>query len=211
MRVLGLAPTLVLLTALGLILGAFQPVSAQRITWLGISPDGSVIVGYALGANNVAHAFRWTQVDGIQDLGPGFAHAVSEDGTIIVGNSNGRAFIWTQATGMQDLNTLYATRLRGSTVLGVAINLSPDGRYIVGDGYHELTESREAFLLDTDSFAEGPVSDIDRNFCVDDSDLMAVLFASVMTGSGMPEDTNHDDVVDDADLLQVLFDFGEGC
>ena len=53
--------------------------------------------------------------------------------------------------------------------------------------------------------------DVDGNGCVDDADLLAVLFAFGNTGSGLPEDTNCDQVVDDADLLEVLFNFGSGC
>jgi hypothetical protein len=51
--------------------------------------------------------------------------------------------------------------------------------------------------------------DVDGDGCVDDADLLAVLFA--FGGSGGPEDTNCDGVVDDADLLNVLFNFGNGC
>jgi hypothetical protein len=53
--------------------------------------------------------------------------------------------------------------------------------------------------------------DVDGNGCVDDADLLAVLFAFGSTGSGLPEDINCDQVVDDADLLDVLFNFGSGC
>jgi hypothetical protein len=53
--------------------------------------------------------------------------------------------------------------------------------------------------------------DVDGNGCVDDADLLAVLFAFGNTGSGLAEDTNCDQVVDDADLLDVLFNFGNGC
>lgn len=52
--------------------------------------------------------------------------------------------------------------------------------------------------------------DIDRNGCVDDSDLLAVLFAFGSTGAN-PADINCDSVVDDSDLLAVLFAFGQGC
>jgi hypothetical protein len=54
--------------------------------------------------------------------------------------------------------------------------------------------------------------DVDANGCIDDADLLAVLFAFGNTGSGLGRvDTNCDGVVDDADLLQVLFHFGSGC
>jgi hypothetical protein len=52
--------------------------------------------------------------------------------------------------------------------------------------------------------------DVDGNGCVDDSDLLRVLFAFGDTGA-LPEDTNGDNRVDDADLLTVLFQFGTGC
>jgi hypothetical protein len=51
--------------------------------------------------------------------------------------------------------------------------------------------------------------DVDCNGCVDDADLLAVLFA--FGGSGGAEDLNGDGTVDDADLLKVLFAFGSGC
>jgi hypothetical protein len=54
-------------------------------------------------------------------------------------------------------------------------------------------------------------ADINRDGCVDDADLLAVLFAFGQTGSGLAEDINCDEVVDDADLLSVLFAFGSGC
>ncbi len=52
--------------------------------------------------------------------------------------------------------------------------------------------------------------DVDGSGCVDDADLLAVLFAFGATGLN-PADVNCDAVVDDADLLIVLFNFGSGC
>jgi hypothetical protein len=54
-------------------------------------------------------------------------------------------------------------------------------------------------------------ADINRDGCVDDADLLAVLFAFGQTGSNLAEDINCDEVVDDVDLLSVLFAFGSGC
>ncbi len=53
--------------------------------------------------------------------------------------------------------------------------------------------------------------DVNGDGCVDDADLLAVLFAFGSSGSDLPEDVNGDGVVDDADLLIVLFNFGSGC
>jgi len=56
-----------------------------------------------------------------------------------------------------------------------------------------------------------PNGDLDGNSCVDDADLLQVLFAFGQQGADLAADLNGDALVDDADLLQVLFAFGEGC
>lgn len=53
--------------------------------------------------------------------------------------------------------------------------------------------------------------DVNCDGCVDDSDLLAVLFAFGTTGAGLQEDLDGNGSVDDADLLEVLFNFGNGC
>jgi len=56
-----------------------------------------------------------------------------------------------------------------------------------------------------------PNGDLDGNGCVDDADLLQVLFAFGQQGADLVADLNGDAIVDDADLLQVLFAFGAGC
>jgi hypothetical protein len=56
-----------------------------------------------------------------------------------------------------------------------------------------------------------PNGDLDGNGCVDDADLLGVLFAFGQQGADLAADLNGDGIVDDADLLQVLFAFGQGC
>jgi hypothetical protein len=51
--------------------------------------------------------------------------------------------------------------------------------------------------------------DVNGDGCVDDADLLEVLFN--FGGQGGDADVNCDGVVDDADLLEVLFNFGNGC
>ncbi len=58
---------------------------------------------------------------------------------------------------------------------------------------------------------EAVPGDVDGNGCVDDADLLAVLFAFGCSSQCGAEDVNGDGVVDDADLLTVLFNFGQGC
>jgi len=207
---------------------------SQSLTWLGtlggdrswayaVSADGSVVVGKSENAAGRFHAFRWTESGGMQDLGtlPGgrysYAFAVSADGSVVVGwatNAAGydRAFRWTASGGMQDLNTTYASLLGNGSELRSAYAISPDGRYIVGRGWNAATGRYEAYLLDTGPRCTAHNGDVDGNGCVDDADLLAVLFAFGNTGSNLGRlDVNCDGVVDDADLLQVLFNFGSGC
>jgi hypothetical protein len=54
-----------------------------------------------------------------------------------------------------------------------------------------------------------PAGDVNGDGCVDDADLLSVLFA--FGSSDVDADVNEDGVVDDADLLTVLFAFGSGC
>jgi len=55
----------------------------------------------------------------------------------------------------------------------------------------------------------GIPGDVDGNLCVDDADLLIVLFN--FGNAGGQGDVNNDNIVDDADLLIVLFNFGAGC
>ncbi len=101
---------------------------------------------------------------------------------------------------------LYTVRVSPS-ITAVNSGLALDGEYTgqlpTGDGI----PGGEAVLPLRVLAVNG---DVDGNGCVDDADLLTVLFAFGNTGAH-PADTNGDDIVDDADLLTVLFNFGRGC
>jgi len=110
--------------------------SFMRSVALGVSADGSVVVGEARNAVDQYRAFRWTQATGMQDLGTlgggwSEANGVSADGSVVVGGARNaagqwRAFRWTQMTGMQDLGTL------PSFNRSTALSVSADGSVVVG-------------------------------------------------------------------------------
>jgi RHS repeat-associated protein len=53
--------------------------------------------------------------------------------------------------------------------------------------------------------------DVNGDRCVDDADLLLVLFNFGATGEDLATDITGDGIVDDADLLVLLFSFGRGC
>lgn len=116
-----------------------------------VSSDGTVVVGWSM-VDGDKQAYRWTAADGMVGLGdlPGGdffsqAWAVSADGSVVVGNSDGdvttpfggQAFVWTEATGIQAIPG--ATPTGASSALGI----SDDGDTIVG--WHYFTSSFTAF------------------------------------------------------------------
>lgn len=124
-----------------------------------VSADGSVVVGAAYNAQSQSIAFRW-QNNTMQALGTlgrqsSLATAISADGARIVGwarDEDGRrqtGFLWTPTDGMQDLNLLYAQLLSPRSSLSRPLAISPNGRYIVGQGFNGQTNQLEAFILDT--------------------------------------------------------------
>src|SRR6516162_9084816 len=117
---------------------------------VGISADGAVIIGkYFLSGSDprcqvfggCTRSFVWTAKIGAVDLGvldgrEAEAHALSGDGSLIVGEASSsiayrRAFVWTAATGMLDIGTpLFVNDPDHSR--SEAYGMSGDGSVIVG-------------------------------------------------------------------------------
>ena len=119
----------------------------------------------------------------------------------------------------------------GNQVAYYAVSTGPRGAYELENGLIMFTDGTGVKVFDPNApnpantvqtiFSPGNFQyielyeiqpgDVNRDRCVDDADLLRVLFAFGQTGSGLPEDLNGDNTVDDADLLLVLFNFGSGC
>ena len=113
---------------------------------LGVSADGSVVIGYGNSASGY-EAFRWTAGGGMVGLGdlPGgifssVANGVSADGLVVVGysssaysgSSSREAFRWTAGGGMVGLGDLPV-----AAVWSDAFDVSADGSVVVGgDSYY---------------------------------------------------------------------------
>jgi hypothetical protein len=109
-------------------------------------------------------------------------------------DASGR-FLWRLASDI-DYDALFAEPDGSLLAAGSAL--------FVGQNYYERYRRIVAVKC-------APNGDIDGSGCVDDADLLQVLFAFGQQGADLAADLNGDARVDDADLLQVLFAFGEGC
>ncbi len=124
-----------------------------RYTTRAVSADGETVIGDVSNAENTwTHAFRYTEADGLQDLGTfgapyvySTAAGVSADGQVVVGKNTTadfstrrtRAFRWTPEDGMTDLGTL------GGDSDAVAV--SRDGGTVVGYSFVPGGERYHAF------------------------------------------------------------------
>jgi probable HAF family extracellular repeat protein len=155
---------------------------------LGISPDGNVIVGIAYNSRNEAVGFR-NILQGTRRLNislgdppKGFIgvypRRTNQNGSIIVGamrqqrDGTFRAMRWTQGGRLEDLNVTYASLVGEGAYLAEALDITPDGRYIVGWGVKD--GKRQGFILDT-GVCNLP-ADVNGDGIVNDQDLLRVLF-----------------------------------
>lgn len=140
-------------------LGAIVAGGASRAT--AVSHDGSVIVGvstsFALpplgirkrAGKEMSVVFRWIEGEGMTRV----AAATSDDGwwppqtngngTVVVGTSHGRAFLWDSDSGRsRALHNMLEGVLPEGWVLEGAVDISADGRTVLGQGRSPQQESR---------------------------------------------------------------------
>jgi probable HAF family extracellular repeat protein len=109
-----------------------------------VSADGSTVAGIVLAVPIGLEAARWSQATGVERLGDlaggdfgSQAHAVSADGSVVVGDGASaagyEAFRWTAAIGMVGLGDL-----PGGEFGSYARGISSDGSTVVGGSTSEL-------------------------------------------------------------------------
>ena len=127
--------------------------------------SGTIIVGSTV-LNGVEEAFKWTETEGVVGLGhlPTYvedlvtttaAVAVTDDGSLIVGNETVAAgatgeFAWTPSGGIQPFDEYLQDEHGldlGDWTLHYLVDLTPDGRFIIGNGSHPQFGPNVAFRI----------------------------------------------------------------
>jgi len=169
------------------------------------SPDGQYL---AVGTySGFAGVYLWDVQAGAfvkRLIGLGFDEvAFTPDGQAIIARDpyTVRYWRWREMPDESNIDEHTSTLLQISEFAERAqMGVSPDGRR-----FYMAYESQGigAWRL--------PIrADVNGDGCVDDADLLTVLFNFGATGQNAA-DVNRDGTVDDADLLEVLFNFGQGC
>ena len=115
----------------------------------GVSGDGNTVTGSETGAAGLHRAFRWTESNGFEfNIAGNFTYglAVSGNGDVIVGDGDG-AFRLTDGGGLENLALIYSDLLDAGSELYDAVDISPDGLFIVGNGKNSLTGLDEGYLI----------------------------------------------------------------
>jgi hypothetical protein len=137
---------------------------------------------------------------------------ISMDGRWIVGirvSPREGVLIDTQTNTVHSMDTYFSSILCHRCSLNNPYAISKNGRYIVGVG---TKDGEPTFYLLDMIGCRAHDGDVNEDRCVDDADLLQILFSFGSSGSSLGRvDVNCDEVVDDADLLIVLFNFGSGC
>jgi len=187
-----------------------------------VSGDGAVVVGFGQGFPG-RHAYRWTEADGVQDLGtlPGGSESrawdISPDAQFIVGVSRssnndgavnpcygncGEAFVWTAPEGMVGLG-FYPGEDRWSG----AAEISADGRVVAGT-YRTLSNTNRAcrWVRDGESWTIEDLG-VDMGGPVAVSDDGSVVALGELLGAGLWREglgfTPLQDLLDDAGITPV--------
>lgn len=173
--------------------------------------DGAQRVTIAYGA--VQGDIRW-----VSNLCSGYGVAVAvnhdESAVFVTGSGGYGNGVGTMATAAYDATTgeqLWAAFYEPIDLVGWgnSIALSPDGRFLFVAGMIDYDLSVVAYR----SMSTIPDGDANADGCVDDADLLLVLFYFGLGQHccGSPLDLNDDCSVDDADILEVILSFGRGC
>jgi WD40 repeat protein len=165
------------------------------------SPDGRLLAFTVGNTIELWDVSRWERVRTLTGH-TSVARCVvfAPNGRILAsGGADGTVRFWRVSDGM-----LLQTYDEETSLDVLSIAFSPDGQ-LFGYGRYDGT----VVVAHTPTLLRD--GDVNNDGCVDDTDLLQMLFVFGQSGSNLPEDLNNDGTVNDSDLLEVLSNFGRGC
>lgn len=187
----------------------------RAITSIAVHPTNPSKIYLTLGSSGTPHVYRcdntlagtrvWTNISGSGTTGLPDIHTntiavdpANPDSVLYVGNDVG--FFYTANGGGKWFN---GTAPRGLPNVSVrTVKVTPGTARV-----NLATYGRGMWQINTPLVVAG---DVNGDGCVNDADLLTVLFAFGATGNRL-EDLDNNNVVNDNDVLIVLFNFGTGC
>ncbi|MEO1718344.1 MAG: GC-type dockerin domain-anchored protein [Planctomycetota bacterium] len=188
-----------------------------------VTPDGSVVVGYANVAGGGRQAFRWTSADGLVSLGDlgdpansvfSEAFDVTADASMIVGHGSpdsgpNTGFVWTQADGMRSIASFLSNEF-GIDVTGwtfdVVFAVSDDGTVLTGAGANPNGEAVGWVAILTGDDCPADVNG-DGELTPADFNAWVIAFNNQLDSC----DQNGDGLCDPADFNAWILNFNAGC
>jgi len=139
--------------------------------------------------------------------------AYAADGNILVGGFSSNNVVRLNVNTGAVISTFPASGARGVFQLrnGNILWTNGSGAHVYNVGTNTSTQVYTGGGRYLDLLRVRAPGDANGDGCVDDRDLLIVLFSFGDTGPNLPGDLNDDGIVDDVDLLEVLFNFGNGC
>lgn len=186
-----------------------------------ISADGATVVGVTYFEQSYYLAARWSaggELRELSDLAGGSsysrAYATSGDGSLVVGEGIGaahHAFIWdAESSAIRSIPSMLSSDYGIVVTYGLqsAVDISPDGRTIVGMGYGP-DDHQQPWLAHLGAKCPGDVN-LDRQIDLDDLSIILANFG-LFPAERQFGDLDLDRDVDLSDLAFVLSGFGMQC
>ncbi len=175
-----------------------EPFERRTLRLATFSPQGALLSDTELVPDGTPSLSGLLRLNAAGERYVGVSHAWGPNSCYFARlNASGQP-LWRQAVPLFSLEALFPETGGSLLTAGILPIVEQNG------GYWQTDERLGAIKY-------APNGDLNADGCVDDADLMTVLFAFGQSGSGLQADVNADGAVDDADLLTVLFNFGSGC
>lgn len=181
--------------------------------------QGAILIGSA-NANDDIHRYSYngtplgtfhnsTSLNFVEQM------AYASDGNILAAGFSSNNVVKLDANSGAILSSFSASGARGVFQLrnGNILWTNASGAHVYNPTTNTSTQvyTGGGRFLHLMSISEPVEGDVNGDGCVNDDDMLEILFVFGSACIGCPQDLNNDGTVNDDDLLIVLLNFGEGC